>query len=111
MSDPMSDSYIKDMKCQIKYVAQLAAAADDYDLAQQLYQVLFDLQLREEGTLARLGAMVDAPQLPHGETGVEKLRREERLRLVPTWPTRCLKCQRSDVVLRAGLCDACATRS
>lgn len=112
MSDYMSDSYIKDIKGQIKYTAQLAAAAEDFDVAQQLYAVLFDLQLREEGAAARVGGLLDA-SAPNAiaQADAERLRRDERLRLVPMMPTRCLKCQRSDVVLRAGLCDDCATRS
>lgn len=120
MSDYMSDSYIKDIKGQIKYVAQLAAAAEDFDVAQQLYAVLFDLQLREEGAVAHLARVVDdgdetkrsALAAAAGRSAAAWAR-EERLRLVPTMPrpTRCLKCQRTDVVLRAGLCDDCATRS
>lgn len=109
MSDYMSDSYIKDMKCQIKYVAQLAAAADDYDLAQQLYAVLLDLQLREEGAAARVGGLL----ADESQARLERIRRDEHLRLVPTLvrSARCLKCQRTDAVIAGGLCDDCAARS
>lgn len=115
MSDYMSDSYIKDIKGQIKYTAQLAAAAEDFDVAQQLYAVLFDLQLREEGAAARVAGLLDA-SAPNAiaQADTERLRRDERLRLVPTVRTTqfryCLKCQAKDRVIDAGgLCSNCRT--
>jgi hypothetical protein len=114
------------MKAQIKYVANLASAAEDYHLAQQLYAILFDLQLRDEDATARLAARLDecdgdpctrlhfhpAPDSPHrvAQAHAQAQANGERLRLLPRMGPVCLKCGTVGHLLdEGGLCSPCRT--
>lgn len=117
MPDFLSDSYNHDMMTNIRQLALTAGAAEDYELAQQLYAVLFELQMRQEVAITKLASAVDAAA-PRVET-LEAARERERLRLVPTipgarhavpasvGPGTCVKCGAKNAQLRAGLCDPC----
>lgn len=120
MPDFLSDSYTHDMMTTIRQLALTAAGAEDYELAQQLYAVLFELQMRQDVALTKLASAVDAAAPPRVET-LAAARERERLRLVPTiagppqlrppgqpWaPAACVKCGASDRQLQGGLCEPC----
>lgn len=123
MPEFLSDSYTHDMMTTIRQLALTAAGAEDYELAQQLYAILFELQMRQDVALTKLASAVEAAA-PRVET-IEALRERERLRLVPTipgpppprhatptvpasvGPGTCIKCGAKNAQLRAGLCDPC----
>lgn len=106
MSDYLSDSYRKDMKAQIKYIAQLSAAAEDFALAAKLYDLLFELQLRDEGTTKQI--MEDLTETASAR--MHAMREGERLRLVPRMGPICVSCDAVGRMLDAGgMCATCRT--
>lgn len=115
MPDFGSDGYTKDMIMSLRGLALRASDVEDYDLAQQLYAVMFDLQLRLERTTDRVGDLLNAPYTRN--TGPS-----ERLRLVPMMrdvrfrrdaltgapASVCLRCGTSaSVIGPSGLCGMC----